>query len=188
MYILPICCTTHFIHHHICKLTSASVLAIAFHNENVWALTYLPRSPRAQSFCPIVLLAWWTQTHTHTIAQSWERRQTDTHTHGQKAPILWPRPLTWEVTMCWASYFCITKCQVLLQMMLGGGVLVLQNRKFSLKMKNMYKSKKALSTGGNLLNHAWVFKNSQLKIVMSPVPGLFTMYCLQEKANSYTLC
>ena len=35
-------------------------------NENAWALTYLPRFPQAQAFCPIVLLAWWTQTHTHT--------------------------------------------------------------------------------------------------------------------------
>ncbi len=66
-------------------------------NENAWALTYLPRSPHAQSFCPTVLLAWWTQTHTHThnkhirliIGQTvwlWEwsqtHRHTDTHTHG----------------------------------------------------------------------------------------------------------
>ena len=34
-------------------------------NENTWALTYLQCSPHAQSFCPIVLLPWWTQTHTH---------------------------------------------------------------------------------------------------------------------------
>ena len=33
-------------------------------NENAWALTYLSRSPHAQSFCLIVLLPWWTQTHT----------------------------------------------------------------------------------------------------------------------------
>ncbi len=43
-----------------------TIISICICNENAWVLTYLPRSPHAQSFCPIVLLAWWTQTHTHT--------------------------------------------------------------------------------------------------------------------------
>ncbi len=53
---------------------------IRFNNENAWVLTYLPRSPHAKSFCPIVLLAWWTQTHTQV--KQFDRESAETQTHG----------------------------------------------------------------------------------------------------------
>ncbi len=57
-------------------------------NENAWALTYLPRSPHAQSFCPTVLLPWWTQTHTHTYMKKlkWNFAW-------------WPWPLTYDLDL-----------------------------------------------------------------------------------------
>ena len=52
-------------------------------NENAWALTYLPCSPHAQSFCLIVLLSWWTQTHAHISYLDIKRFSRESaHTHS----------------------------------------------------------------------------------------------------------
>ncbi len=56
---------------HCMMITLSIVLQGVAIYENAWALTYLPRSSHAQSFCPIALLPWWTKNFVGHVRHIW---------------------------------------------------------------------------------------------------------------------